>query len=388
MTGTNQIVTLNNMKEDGTLQTRIHKLPPILFIQLKRFTYSPVAQSVQKLNSFFSFPLELDMRPFTDSDLPNSVYCLQSIFIHGGTLSAGHYYSYVCTRREGATPIQWCMVNDVAVEEVSLQEVLDRSYGKKEETVIKKSRKEAEKDDLYIHYPSDHEEIPLSGKSRLRLDGGRDEFTLDARTTSAYVLVYVQKHSLETEPIPITRNSDSFIHQLLLTDMKARIHDYFLSQAIQLNIYSLSLLNTATHNTQIVWKEQPLKERRLQDCGQAMGIPFRHQDWWLMERHSTTGRLRVTRRVVKREIRDSSIEMVEKYGSQQGGHAILTLYCRSFKSPDFTTGKLHNPGEEYVVFLQQDNRGKRQWQDVLVHQDLRLHVFLSHIAQLVRSVVI
>lgn len=99
-----------------------------------------------------------------------------------------------------------------------------------------------------------------------------------------------------------------------------------------------------------------------------------------MERHSETGRWHVTRRVVKRELQDSSIEMVEKHGSQKGGRAFLTLYCRSFKNPDFTVGRLHKTQEECLVFLQHEIRGRRQWQDVLVDQDLKLHVFLSHVA--------
>lgn len=37
-------------------------------------------------------------------------------------------------------------------------------------------------------------------------------------------------------------------------------------------------------------------------------------------------------------------------------------------------------------FWQHEIRGRRQWQDVLVDQDLKLHVFLSHVAQLVGSV--
>ena len=140
MTGANQIMTLNDRKEDGTIQTRIHHLPPILFIQLKRFTYSPTAQTVQKLNDFYTFPVEINMSPFMDSSQSENEYCLQSVFVHGGSLTTGHYYSYVCTQRNGVTPIQWCAVNDVRVECVSIQEVLERSYGKRESS-LKRYRK-------------------------------------------------------------------------------------------------------------------------------------------------------------------------------------------------------------------------------------------------------
>lgn len=302
MTGTNQIVTLNNQKEDGTLQTRIHQLPPILFIQLKRFTYSPSAQSVQKLNSFFSFPLEMDMGPFTDNNHSENVYCLQSVFIHGGTLSAGHYYSYVCTQRNGVTPVQWCMVNDVRVEEVSIQEVLERSFGKKEEVTLKRTRREAERDDLYVHSSSDPEEKFLSGKSRLRLDGGRDEFILDARTTSAYVLVYVQKSSLEDESFSVKQNS-SFIRKLLLMDMESRVRDYFVSQAIQLDINSLSPQSGDSSNT--AGMERTTSQRKTStglwtnignSCASAglvvNGTSLRDRS---LARHPTCGQARITR---------------------------------------------------------------------------------------------
>ena len=85
MTGSNQLVTDNQTKEDGTLQTKLHTLPSILFIQLKRFAFSPEYQTIQKINSYFSFPLELSLDPYTDSPAQPATYVLQSVFIHGGT---------------------------------------------------------------------------------------------------------------------------------------------------------------------------------------------------------------------------------------------------------------------------------------------------------------
>ena len=208
---------------------------------------------------------------------------------------------------------------------------------------------------------------------------------MDPRTTNAYVLVYVQKHSLETKPI--SRQYDSpFIRQLLLHDMNSHLENFFLSQTIQIHITSLALLNAETHQTQRIWKEQPLNPQRLLDSGQLLGIPVHQQDWWFMERHLQTGRWNVTRRVMKRELRRRSLDMIENSGFQRGGRACITLYCRSYNSIDFTTGILHNRQDECLVFIQHEIRGRRQWQDVLVSKGMVIQEFVSKVAQFVRSV--
>lgn len=132
MTGANQLVSSQGIREDGVIQTQIREIPPILVIQLKRFMYSSLSQHVQKLNHFFSFPVKLDMSPFSTAPAGND-YFLQSVFIHGGTISCGHYLSYNCTRRSGVSS-QWCQFNDANVSEVSLTEILEKSFGYKKET--------------------------------------------------------------------------------------------------------------------------------------------------------------------------------------------------------------------------------------------------------------
>ena len=196
MTGANQLVSSQGIREDGVIQTQIREIPPILVIQLKRFMYSSLSQHVQKLNHFFSFPVKLDMSPFSTAPAGND-YFLQSVFIHGGTISCGHYLSYNCTRRSGVSS-QWCQFNDANVSEVSLTEILEKSFGYKKETPVNQGVSDS--DDSFSSMilssesvSSESETDPVGGKpSRLQMKGGGEEFHLDERVTSAYMLVYVR----------------------------------------------------------------------------------------------------------------------------------------------------------------------------------------------------
>ena len=74
--------------------------PPVLVIQLKRF--KSVDGVMRKLQTYVDFPLEnLDLSPFIQDfefisklDLP-SIYDLHGIINHYGSLTFGHYTSFV-----------------------------------------------------------------------------------------------------------------------------------------------------------------------------------------------------------------------------------------------------------------------------------------------------
>ena len=418
MTGSNQLVTDNQTKEDGTLQTKLHTLPSILFIQLKRFAFSPEYQTIQKINSYFSFPLELSLDPYTDSPAQPATYVLQSVFIHGGTITSGHYYSYICTEcDENATPTQWCMFNDEQVEKVSLENVFDHAFGRVDNPAPKKSsRKTMEKDETYTHPMSDDssedigqivemDEVVKSAEkggrnrtSRLRLRGGREQFTLDKRTTSAYMLVYVKKTPFELAPLAQTKSiSPSFIHRLLLIDMKAHLKEYYEMQGINLHLYSMRMFDEVVGCAlpqplvKRHWKDQSIAERALKEFGEELGISVKSQDWWLMRKSPISGKRIPFQRIQKKELRECSVDLVEKYGIDQ---ADLVLYCRDNQGLDFTQamkkkkkGKDDNDDndEEYLVILKIPEMDI-QWRDVLVSATLPLHMFCQHVAKFLGKV--
>ena len=418
MTGSNQLVTDNQTKEDGTLQTKLHTLPSILFIQLKRFAFSPEYQTIQKINSYFSFPLELSLDAYTDSPNQPATYVLQSVFIHGGTITSGHYYSYICTEcDENATPTQWCMFNDEQVEKVSLENVFDHAFGRVEDPTPKKSsRKTMEKDETYMHSISDDssedigqiaekDEIGKSSErggktrpSRLCLRGGREQFTLDKRTTSAYMLVYVKKTPFELSPLTPTKSiSPSFIHKLLLIDMKAHLKEYYEMQGINLHLYSMQMFNEVVGCAlpqplvKKHWKDQSITERTLEEFGEELKVPAKRQDWWLMRKSPISGKLLPFQRIQKKELRECSVDLVDMYGVDQ---ADLVLYCRDKQGLDFTRVMKkkgnkemedNKEEEEYLVILKIPEKNI-QWCDVLVRSTLPLHLFCQCIAKIVGKV--
>ena len=410
MTGANQLVSSQGIREDGVIQTQIREIPPILVIQLKRFMYSSLSQHVQKLNHFFSFPVKLDMSPFSTAPAGND-YFLQSVFIHGGTISCGHYLSYNCTRRSGVSS-QWCQFNDANVSEVSLTEILEKSFGYKKETPV--SQGVSDSDDSFSSMilssesvPSESETDRVGGKpSRLQMKGGGEEFHLDERVTSAYMLVYVRSElagtnlsmglmnlssqlinlssqlmnassQFLTKPLPIsftetptystsTTPTDRFIRQLLRSDLQLRQQDFLDNHSVSLQLHSAR----APPANASLFKDQLLTRQRLHQLGVSVGIPANCQDWWLCS--TTPTGIRVTRRPTNREWEK---EAGEWPGVWRAGRRVLSLYCRNARDANFVAETKHLKTEEFLVFVEVGGKSE----DFLVIPAMSVRSFVSRV---------
>ena len=411
MTGANQLVSSQGIREDGVIQTQIREIPPILVIQLKRFMYSSVSQHVQKLNHFFSFPVKLDMSPFSTSPAGNE-YSLQSVFIHGGTISCGHYLSYNCTRRSGVSS-QWCQFNDTNVSEVSLAEILEKSFGHKRETPVAKSVPDSDDSFSSTILSSENEtDFSIGGKSsRLQLKGGGEEFHLDERVTSAYMLVYVRSelvggelegdklegnglegNGLEgnsltgnpstantltnslTNPLtnPLhekstnTTSTDRFIRQLLCNDLLLRQQDFLDNCSVSLQLHSAHAFPANAS----LFADQLLTRRFLHQLGVSIGIPTNCQDWWLGE--ASPAGIRVTRRLSSHEFETEAGELT---GVWRAGRCVLSLYCRNACDANFAVEWKHLKREEFLVFVELG--GKTE--DFLVIPAMTVDFFYSRV---------
>eukprot|EP00760_Papus_ankaliazontas_P028346 PhM_4_TR364/c0_g1_i1/m.16314/K11833/USP2; ubiquitin carboxyl-terminal hydrolase 2 len=101
---------------DSTIQLTVYRLPRILVVQLKRFSYGNVLRS--KINDKVEFPLErLDMARYVSDAVPSSLkshryYNLVGVINHMGSSGGGHYTafcsSYSTTGRFG----EWFHYND------------------------------------------------------------------------------------------------------------------------------------------------------------------------------------------------------------------------------------------------------------------------------------
>ena len=108
------------------------KLPEVLMFALRRFEYSVELGRRKKINDYFEFEEEIDMKEYLAPDLKSisslpkksvSVYQLTGIIIHIGEAEAGHY---VALTKSGDL---WLQMNDVQVTPLTLQERKQMAVG-------------------------------------------------------------------------------------------------------------------------------------------------------------------------------------------------------------------------------------------------------------------
>ncbi|CAA6658468.1 unnamed protein product [Spirodela intermedia] len=76
--------------------------PPVLQLQLKRFEYDFMRDTMVKINDRYEFPLQLDLdrengkylSPDADRRTRN-LYTLHSVLVHSGGVHGGHYYAFI-----------------------------------------------------------------------------------------------------------------------------------------------------------------------------------------------------------------------------------------------------------------------------------------------------
>lgn len=103
---------------NGIKYSRVHMLPEVLCIHLKRFRHELYFSS--KISTYISFPLyDLDMQPFISKDCARSKvstkYDLCAVISHFGSVGGGHYIAYA----KNCVDNKWYEFNDSFVTEVS-----------------------------------------------------------------------------------------------------------------------------------------------------------------------------------------------------------------------------------------------------------------------------
>ncbi|PHT96763.1 hypothetical protein BC332_34311 [Capsicum chinense] len=99
----------------------IDSAPSVAVFHLKRFQND--GSVVWKVDKHVSFPLELDLLPYTDNNQTNNEqmkYDLYAVIVHAGsTSSSGHYYCFIC-----AEPNEWYKFDDTTISRVQKDVVL------------------------------------------------------------------------------------------------------------------------------------------------------------------------------------------------------------------------------------------------------------------------
>ncbi|KAJ3093178.1 Ubiquitin carboxyl-terminal hydrolase 36 [Quaeritorhiza haematococci] len=160
---------------DAKKRITIHRAPPILTIQLKRFDFTR-SMFGGKINKVVKFGETLDMTSYMSSPQQGrDLYELYAVLVHAGSsCSSGHYYCYVRNSNN-----VWYLMNDTEVRQVSLATVLKQSayilfYTRKTPTQKKPTEKKPTKpavDDTSSKIASQSSEASSSGKSQFTANG-------------------------------------------------------------------------------------------------------------------------------------------------------------------------------------------------------------------------
>ncbi|CAM0905418.1 unnamed protein product [Alopecurus aequalis] len=110
--------------------------PPVLQLQLKRFEYDFMRDTMVKINDRYEFPLQLDLdrddgkylSPDADRNVRN-LYTLHSVLVHSGGVHGGHYYAFI----RPTLSDQWFKFDDERVTKEDVKRALEEQYGGEEE---------------------------------------------------------------------------------------------------------------------------------------------------------------------------------------------------------------------------------------------------------------
>ncbi|XP_009379676.1 ubiquitin C-terminal hydrolase 12-like isoform X1 [Pyrus x bretschneideri] len=106
--------------------------PPVLQLQLKRFEYDFMWDTMVKINDRYEFPLQLDLdrengkylSPKSDKSVRN-LYTLHSVLVHSDEVHGGHYYAFI----RPTLSDQWYKFDDEHVTKEDVKRALEEQYG-------------------------------------------------------------------------------------------------------------------------------------------------------------------------------------------------------------------------------------------------------------------
>lgn len=158
--------------QDAKKGVVFESFPPVLHLQLKRFEYDFIVDDLVKIDDLYEFPDSINLKPYLDEDLPESVkqenwnYKLHGVLVHQGSISNGHYYAMIKPRPHDDA---WFRFDDDKVWKVTPYQVFQENYGADE----------------------------LSTSEFARLSRVDQNENLIRRATSAYMLVYYRESELD-----------------------------------------------------------------------------------------------------------------------------------------------------------------------------------------------
>lgn len=118
--------------QDAKKGVVFESFPPVLHLQLKRFEYDFMVDDLVKIDDFYEFPDQIDLRPYLDEELGENIkdqnwnYKLHGVLVHQGSISNGHYYAMI--KPEGSSNT-WLRFDDDKVWKVTPTQVFKENFG-------------------------------------------------------------------------------------------------------------------------------------------------------------------------------------------------------------------------------------------------------------------
>ncbi|XP_040243046.1 ubiquitin C-terminal hydrolase 12 isoform X16 [Aegilops tauschii subsp. strangulata] len=134
--GDNKYHAENHGLQDAKKGVLFLDFPPVLQLQLKRFEYDYMRDTMVKINDRYEFPLQLDLdrddgkylAPDADRSIRN-LYTLHSVLVHSGGVHGGHYYAFI----RPTLADQWYKFDDERVTKEDTKKAFEEQYGGEEE---------------------------------------------------------------------------------------------------------------------------------------------------------------------------------------------------------------------------------------------------------------
>jgi ubiquitin C-terminal hydrolase len=111
-------------KQDADMGVEFLEVPAILHVHLRRFQFDYQTGRMIKINSFLSYPSQIDLGRFLSGG-GTCLYELFGVLVHHGGPLGGHYYTYL----RGSKDLKWYQFNDSVVKPAVESEALDSNFG-------------------------------------------------------------------------------------------------------------------------------------------------------------------------------------------------------------------------------------------------------------------
>lgn len=178
---------------------RFKRFPPVLNIQLKRFTFDLETLDMVKLNNRLEFPPRLNLDEFCAG---SGTYVLVAVVVHTGTVSSGHYYAFVQTMDDNGKLRGWFKFDDENVTKCTEYRAVADNYGGEDHIVFN-----------YFHLSP--EEIERRGLAK-------GKFPSAPRIHNAYIITYVREDMVQEIMRPPEPTSSLISRLAREADMKER----------------------------------------------------------------------------------------------------------------------------------------------------------------------